>query len=515
MATTIPLSLGSYTMNDARASSKRLVGCFSELADQDSPADVKNKVQPAYLRRMAGISSLTGFTDGTGNPVRGMWEMAGLEYVVIGPNLYSATIDAVTNIVTLSAVLNPNNPILGSSFVRMTDNGACMVILVPGTRTAWTYSLGGGFQNLTSTFFLTQGAVDCWFIDTFIVFLSLSGTSFFNDDGRQVSGNNQITFTTAASFTREFGTDPFVGGCVDHRTVVLLGSRTSEAYVNAGNPTGSPFASAPDGFMQQGCHPSCAYTVALQDQSVFWVANDLTVRRRNGQTPLRVSNSGVEQILQNIASPNGKSGTLTGAYALTPTVSGHPLWILTMPNAISPEGFLGRTLVYDCLTQKWFELESFGGAAGTTPLGCWRVLSYHNGMGRQLLGDSQTSQVGMLDVDAFSEYGATQICSWTTQLVYDGNNRIQHRRLEVVVTAGETPSTTATPTIDIHYSDDYGGTFTSVGDVQNLGSQGQFDQRAFAFNTGQSRARIYRMRVTDPTPLFTVDVQATLEGGKW
>lgn len=515
MASTIPLSLGSYTMQDPRASGKRLVGCMSEQTDQDSQADVKNKVQPAYLRRMAGIRSLSGFNDGSNSPVRGMWEMAGIEYVVIGPNLYSASMDVVTQNVTLSSVLNPGNPILGAGFVRITDNGACLVILQPSTTNAWTYtpaSGGGGFQTLNAMFFATLGAIDCWFIDTFIVFLAVNGTTFFNDDGRLVSGNAQITFTTAASFTREFGTDLFVGGTVDHREIVLLGTRTSEGYVNAGNAVGSPFASAPDSYMTQGCHPQCGYTIALQDQAFFWVANDLTVRRRNGQTPTRVSNSGIEQILQDINS--GNSGSLAGSYALAPTVAGHPLWVLQLPNAISPEGTQGRTLCYDCLTTKWFELESFGGADNTVPLGMWRVLSYHNGLnGNQLIGDSQTSQGGVLDIRVFSEFGATQQCWWTTQSIYDGNNRIQHRRIECIATPG-LGAIGSRPIMDVLISDD-GRTYTSLVDVQNLGGQGQWDQRVVAFNNGQHRSGSYKFRVTDATPLFTVDIQATLEGGKW
>jgi hypothetical protein len=160
--------------------------------------------------------------------------------------------------------------------------------------------------------------------------------------------------------------------------------------------------------MQLGCHPLCGYTIALQDQAVFWIANDLTVRRRNGQTPTRVSNSGVEQILQKIASSQGGAGNLTACYALSPTANGHPLIVFTFPNAVSPEGTTGRTLVYDCLTSKWFELESFN--PNNTPLGMWRALCYHNGFGAQLIGDSQAGQVGVLDPLTFSDFGATLIC---------------------------------------------------------------------------------------------------------
>lgn len=496
MATTIPLPLGSYQSQDLRASCKRLVGCFSEATEPDAQTDVKNKVEPAVLRRMAGIRSL--LNDNSGFPVRGMWEMAGVQYAVIGPQLYSITLSPITQIATLTAINNATSaPITGSSFVRMTDNGACLVILNPSTTSAWTYAPGGGgFQTLSAAFFTTLGAIDCWFIDSYIVFLALNGSTFFNDDGRVVSGSNQITFTTAASFSRQFGTDLFVGMVVDHREIVCFGTRTSEGFVNTGNPTGSPFSSAPDTFMQIGMHPLSAFSVALQDQSVFWVASDKTVRRRSGQTPVRVSNSGIDNILG--------TSDMTGCYAMTPTVYGHPLWMLTMPAA-------ARTIVYDCLTQKWFEI-------ATLNFGYWRPQSFYNGFGLQLMGDSQSGQIGVLDENIFTDFGDVQLCEITTQPVYDGNNRITHRRIEFVCTMGQAPSATQAPTIDLLSSDNSGDTFESFMDPQNLGTSGQDEgtgQRAFWLNCGQSRNRAYKFRVTDPTPLFTVDIQATLEGGKW
>lgn len=485
---------------------------MAEYLDQNPFIQLDSKTPKAStLRRMPGIRTLSGFTDGSQYPVRGMWEMNGTEYVVIGPNLYSVAANDVTQTAVLT-LLNGAIPISGSSFVRMTDNGACLVILQPGTSNAWTYTAAAGFQILSNSFFTTLGAIDLWFIDTFIVFLALNGTTFFNDDGRQVSGPGQITFTTAASFTREFGTDLFVGGAVDHREVVLFGSRTTEGYVDTGNAVGTPFSSSPDSYMQIGCHPLCAYTVALQDQSVFWVASDLTVRRRSGQTPTRVSNSGIEQILQEIASPLGNAGNLSGAYALVPTANGHPLWVLMLPNAISPEGFQGRSLCYDCLSQQWFELMSLN-AAGQL-MGGWRALCYHNGLGAQLIGDSQSSNVGALDQTSFTDFGQPQVCEITTCPIYDGHNRIVCRRLETVATVGLTTGIKA-PTLDLLVSIDGGQSFYSFEDPQNLGVAGDTTARAVWWNLGQSRDFAFRFRITDPTPLFVVDIQAELSGGRW
>lgn len=496
MTSLVTLPLSTYVSQDPRASSKRLVGCFSEGLEPDADPDVKQPQEPYALRRMPGSKAV--LDSGTGLAVRGMWELAGVQYAVIGDTLYQVDLNTTSLVGSFQAINDPSvTPITGAGFIRMTDNGACMVMLVPGSALAWTYCPnGGGFQVLSASFFTLAGAIDCWFVDSYIVFLAGDGTGFFNDDGRIVSGNNQITFTTAASFTREFGTDKFVGMAVDHRQVLCFGTRTSEGYANTGNPIGSPFSSAPDSFMQKGMHPLAAYSVALQDESVFWVANDKTVRRRNGQTPQKVSNSGIDQILGTV--------DLTGCYALTPTVYGHPLWVLTIPIA-------QRTIAYDCLTSKWFEISSLS-------TGFWRPQCYYNGFGMQLLGDSMSGQIGVVDENTFADFGDSQLCEITPQTIYYQDYRITTRRLELVVTVGAGLSATQAPTVDLFSSDNSGKVWYSYADPQDLGTQGEDEasgQRAVWWNLGQSRARNFKFRITDPSPAFAVQVNAMLEGGKY
>jgi len=182
---TQPLPLASYQLPDLRAGSKRLIGCYPEMAQQTQPDDQFSQ-NPATLRRWPGTSLFTpsGFT----NPLRGMWEMAGTVYAVIGFDLYT-----VSSAGTYTLVPGSSGGITGTGFVRMTDNQACLVILVPGTDTCYTYtpfSGGGGFQQLTNSFFLNLGgAIDCWYVDGFIVFLANNNGgngsfTFFNDDGK-------------------------------------------------------------------------------------------------------------------------------------------------------------------------------------------------------------------------------------------------------------------------------------------------------------------------------------------
>lgn len=486
MSTQVSLPTGSYVTPDPLASCKRLVNVFSEIAPQTAPADSKQQQPPVYLRRAQGIEIFAD--NGTLSPVRGFRTMQGITYTVIGPTLYS--MDAFGHLTALGT------GIPGNSFVRMVDNTECLFILVPGTRIAYTYcpNIATPFAAFTDPTFIFYGAIDVWFCDTFFVFLMLTGRGFYNDDGQVASGLGPPTFLSAAVFPRAFGTDLFVGMAVDHRDVCMFGALTSEVYTNNGNPTGSPFNDAPDGFLQSGMHPDCGYSSALQDQSVFWVANDRTVRRRNGQTPERVSNSGIEAILAD--------ADLRGCYALTPTIGGHPLWILTIPNE-------SRSLVYDCLTTEWCERESL-----VANLGYWRPLCWYNAFGQQLLGDSQSGKVGYLTDQVFTEFGDPCRTEIITQAIYYRNERIVHDRVEIVLTAGGSTSLTAGATITLFVSDDAGQTWRAR-ETKSLGVEGARTTRAFWTKLGQSRKRVYKFQLSDPTPMFTVDITANLRGGQW
>lgn len=498
----LPLPIASYALPDLRAGAKRLVNCFPTLPSQTpQPDDVKDQQQLIALRRWAGISNFASFS-GT-NGVRGIWEMQGTLYVVIG------SVFAQLSPGGIFTQLNPTTPIPGTGFVRMTDNQACLVILVPGTDSCYTYQPNAGgtaFLQLTSSFFLTLGgAIDCWYVDTFIVFLANNNNgngsyTFFNDDGKQVSGNGQITFTTAASFTRQFGTDPFFGLCVDHREVLAFGSRTTEGFVNTGNATGSPFSTAPDTYMPYGMHPSASFTIALQDNSVFWVANDLTVRRREGQTPVRVSDEGIENILQTAAATN----QLVGAYAMAPNFAGAPFYVLTIP-------LMQRTLVYNCVTQKWFELSSFINGVQQQ----WRAQVFFNGLGLQLIGDSQGPNIGYLDQNVQTEFGTSPvICMFMTQPIFDRNRFLTTWRIEAAITAGGAAVGANAPGVQLFLSDNWGQTFYAFDDEsQTLGAPGDTENRAVWFTLGEHRSLVPQFRVSDPTPLFTVTITADIEPG--
>ena len=62
----------------------------------------------------------------------------------------------------------------------------------------------------------------------------------------------------------------------------------------ASSSIGTPFTDAPNGFIQIGMMIGAQYSAVLQNNTVYWIANDLTIRYLNGTSPVRASNHGIE-----------------------------------------------------------------------------------------------------------------------------------------------------------------------------------------------------------------------------
>src|SRR5690606_7719900 len=122
--------------------------------------------------------------------------------------------------------------------------------------------------------------------DGYFVFRRPDSQMIFN------SGLNAVTFNALDFKSAEGAPDNLNGLIVDHRELFLPGIETSELFYNAKNPTGSPFSRTPNGLLEIGS--AAPYGLAKQDNAVFWLASDLSVRRLNGPTPVRVSQHGIE-----------------------------------------------------------------------------------------------------------------------------------------------------------------------------------------------------------------------------
>jgi hypothetical protein len=364
----------------------------------------------------------------------------------------------------------------------MATNGTNFVIVRPENGFGYYNSASTTISQIVDSTFTGWGAADVDYLDGYFVFRRPDSQQFFN------SGLNALTFNALDIATAEGAPDNLKGLIVDHRELFLPGERSSELWYNATLSPGSPFSRSPNGLIELGLGAS--YSLGKQDNSVMYLASDLTFRRLQGITPQRVSNHGIEGVTQRLS-------LTSDCFALSYSQEGHLFVAFTFP-------FAGRTLVYDATTTEWHERESLG-------YGRWRPNVLIEAYGKTLACDSESGKVGILDPDTHEEWGEPQRVSFTFASVYAEGNRASHRRFELGVNTGYglLAGQGSDPLATLYLSDDGGETFRAM-PTRSLGLRGKYQSRVVWWRLGSSRDRVYRVDITDPIPVFVVN--AALEG---
>lgn len=458
---TFRLPTHSYRLRSTPASTARLVNCYPE----GLPPDAKT---PVLLSRTPGITDWT--TVGNG-PINGLMAALGYLYVVSGTKLYQ--VDSGKTATLLGDV----GTIAQIDMAANTD-----AVIVTNTPNAYYYD-GTTFGQVTDADFLALGANSVEFLDNFILFTVPNSDTFGGFDLGSVTSYDALNFATA-----EGAPDNLVGMKVDHRQAILLGQETIEVWENVGG-AGFPFSRAANGFIELGCFNGA--TAAKLDNSIFWVANDYTVRRLSGTTPVRVSTHAVEQWLTTI--------TMSSARAYSYTQDGHLFYVLTAPQG---------TFVYDATTNEWHERQTYG-------QDYWIAGVHAQAFGLELVGDLTSNKIGYFSASDYDEWGSIQRMEWTYQPVYAEGRRAFHRRLEIIceVGVGLTTGQGSDPEVMLDYSDDGGITWLSMPN-RKLGQIGQYRQKVVWDRLGSAQQRVYRAAVSDPVRVAITDTQLTVDGGR-
>jgi len=320
-------------------------------------------------------------------------------------------------------------------------------------------------------------------VDNWLLFREPNSGRFFGADLGSATSFDALNFATAEGFP-----DDLVGLKVDHRDVILFGSESVEIWGNVGI-AGFPFERVTNGYLEIGCFNG--RTVAKQDNSVFWLANDYTVRRLDGNTPIRVSSHAVEQSIVN--------ATIGSARAFSYSQDGHLFYVLTFPEV---------TWVYDATTQQWHERQSYGRDN-------WDVICHAKAYGREIVGDQRSNKVGYLDPSTYDEWGNTLVMLWRYQPIYAEANLAFHDRLELVLETGVglTTGQGSDPEVLLRYSNDGGQTWTALPN-RSIGPIGRYDARVVWSRLGSARQRVYEMSVSDPVRVNVTDTQVEVRGGR-
>lgn len=473
----LALPVYSYQHRSRPFSSARLLNCYPELMPPGGP-------YRAILMRSPGTKDWT--TAGTGS-IRGMYQ-AEIEfstgrldrlYVVSGRELYSVDGDGTATL--LGDIGTPNN----IDFAHNTDS-----LVVVNEPDAYYYD-GTTFAQITDGDFTSRGAGNVEFLENFLLFREPNSNRFFGAELGSVTDFDSLDFASADS-----NPDNLLGMISDQRNLVCFGKKTTELYTNTG-ASGFPFERIINATIQVGLAGENLYDRAFD--VVYFIADDLTVRRLDGNQPVRVSTHYIEQLLEN-------TFTLSSGRTFSYWYEGHFFIGFT---------FTEGTIVYDAVSQEWHERESYN-------FDNWRFGYAQRFNNKWLVGDYESNEIVELDVLTFDEaVNDPEMASnvlrmeWTYQPVFAQGIRAFHDRLEVRFEAGVglTTGQGSDPKIMMDYSDDGGKTWKSL-PTRTLGKKGEYKDRAVWHNLGSSRQRVYRGSVSDPVAVYIGATLLEVRGGR-
>lgn len=456
-----PLPIASTRLRSRPSSTARLLNCYAEALPQDAKSGV-------LLTRSPGVAAWT--TVGNG-PIQGAFFAMGSLFVVSGTKLYE--VDENGNDTELGDIGTVSN-------LDIDSNGSSLVVVNEPNAFYWN---GTTFGQITDADGTSRGFADVEFVDNWLLFREPDSGRFFGADLGSATSFDALNFATAEGFP-----DDLVGMKVDHREVVLFGSETIELWSNTGI-AGFPFERTINGFLEIGCLNG--RTVAKQDNTIMWLADDYTVRRLNGTTPVRISTHSVEQSIV--------TATIAAGRAYAYSQDGHLFYVLTFPEV---------TWVFDATTQEWHERQTYGEAY-------WIAHCHAQAYGREFVGDATSNRVGYLDPQTYTEWGNTMRMEWTYQPVYAEQRLAFHDRLEIVLETGVglTTGHGSDPEMMLDYSNDGGQTWTALPN-KSIGAMGRYDTRVVWSRLGSSRQRVYRAAVSDPVKVNVTDTQLEARGGR-
>lgn len=450
----VRLPIGSY--NQSSRAPSRLVNVYAQQTIGKGPVE---------LLGCPGIASFA--TLGVG-PGRGLFVMRGVLYAVSGTTLYR--IDEFGSESVLGTIP-------GSTKCTFAGNGTEIVV---GPQ-KYIYS-GGSVAAITDGDL--PSVLGFGYVDGYMLYAESGSGRWGCSQLYSGATYDGLDFASTEGYPDDLVCPPIV----DHRQVILLGAESGEIWWNAAaGGAGFPFERLAGGFLELGALARLGY--AKQDNSVWWLANDRTIRRLTSQTPVRVSQHGVEERISNYS-------RVDDCEAFPLAWNGH-LWIVfRFPAA-------GACWTFDVNTNEFHERSSFGGST-------WNIVDSANCYGKVFVQHADTGAIGYLSDAVYSEFGTTMRREWTYPQVYDTNREVTHSQLELVMKTGTAPIN-VTPHVGLDISDDGGNTWLTL-PPREMGRVGQYQHVVRWNRLGRARDRVYRCWVDDAAvPVCVTDTTLRIE----
>lgn len=433
---------------------------------------------------LIGTPGLKLWTTLAGGNIRGMIRFnASTSIIVAGGNVWGVTSGKAARLI--GTIPNDTMP------VSMASNGTLVMLIGTGGAGWFIDPVANTITAAMGETYLSGGRVD--YIDGYFIW-NVPNTGKFQITQLYGANIDGLDFASA-----EGSPDNLVSVLVNHREIWLFGENSTEIWYDSGG-SDFPLQRIQGAFLECGC--AATFSVAKMDNTVFWLSTDDRgqgiVQRAAGYTPQRVSNHAFEAAVASYS-------TVSDAIAYTYQQEGHSFYVITFPTA-------GATWCFDASNGMWHER---GYRKSDGALTRHRSNCQMNFAGETLVGDYESGNVYVLDLDTFDDNGDAierfRICPHITN---DGKYSF-YQALELFMQAGTGVQSGQgrAPQAMLQWSDDGGYTWSNEM-WTSIGAAGDRETRVRFRRLGKSRDRLFKVAVSDPVRVVFTGASLELTGGR-
>lgn len=300
---------------------------------------------------------------------------------------------------------------------------------------------------------------------------------FYITDPNDFSTVDPLNFATAES-----NPDPLLRAFVDHNELWLFGTRSIEVWQLSGG-TDFPFTPFVNAQMARGL--GAAYSVAAEDNTLFFLGDDWVVYRADGYRPLRVSTHPIERAIN--AVPKSQR---VNADAMVYTIGGHKFYTLRFPDYL--------TIQYNVATGLWNRCETY-------LFDDWRLMSSAGLASDYVMTDAGISQ---LSVDVNQDEGGILRRSAISAPIYADGKRILIRSFFLDCEVGRAAEGVS-PQVMMRIARD--GEIFGNERWRSMGTTGGYTRRVMWRNCGEARRPTFEFACTDDVNFAVVGSDGDLE----
>lgn len=448
-------------------SAESLTNLYYEKNDEDA----KNQGNSIY-----GTPGLELFKDmGFNTPIYAQHTFKGYQYIVTNDHLY---------------VMNPAGTVVELGYVgttnenmQLSDNGQVAILLTASG--AGYLATPTTFTQITDATFNSFGAFSFDVLATYTIFSVPNSNQFFWSETNDAATYNALNVATA-----EQSPDNIVRIFRNNANLYILKETLTEIWRLTGNAD-LPFAPEVGATFQQGC--AAKLSVAKIKGGMLWLGSDKSVYMSVGYQFNKVSTVDIDNELNELTN-------IDDAVGFTYSQAGHWFYVITFPSE-------DLTLCYDISTEKWHIRKSYG-------IGRWRINTFAAAFDKLLVGDYESAKIYSLNLDFYTENGATiERIAITPPLFNDGNRFFLYAvEMDMETGVGTLTGQGANPMTSLRLSDDGAHTWSDWIN-EPIGMMGHYKALVRWTGMGHGYNKTLMFRITDPIKVAISGIYAIIKAG--